>query len=197
MSNPNPHVRPELCDPHSQANQFSKWRRVVRELRFISEMYSRSLEIFLQDFDVARVDFQEWCPACIAARARPDAHKTDVHKTVDKSITSLSFDLSYTGKEFDPTGKPWLIDVEEGWKEKLIVLNAHDAHTGAVLAIPLQKKGHTKYVARELSRFAMSLGIGELQVYCDNEPTLLQVLAACIDSACIDRLGLQSYNLYK
>ena len=87
--------------------------------------------------------YQEWCPACIAARARPDAHKTDVHKVVDKSITSLSFDLSYTGKEFDPTGKPRLIDVEEGWKDKLIVLNAHDAHTGAVFSLPLQRKGDT------------------------------------------------------
>ena len=121
--------------------------------------------------------YQAWCPACIAARARPDAHKTDVHKVVDKSITSLSFDLSYTGKEFDPTGKPRLIDVEEGWKDKLIVLNAHDAHTGAVFSLPLQKKGDTKYMARELSRFAVSLGIGELQLYCDDEPTLLQVLA--------------------
>ena len=32
-------------------------------------------------------------------------------------------------------------------------------------------------MARELSRFAMSWGIGELQLYCDNEPTMLQVLA--------------------
>ena len=31
-------------------------------------------------------------------------------------------------------------------------------------------------MARELSRFAMSLGVGELQLYCDNEPTMLQVL---------------------
>ena len=35
----------------------------------------------------------------------------------------------------------------------------------------------TKYMAREPSRFAMSLGIGELQLQCDNEPTMLQVLA--------------------
>ena len=130
-----------------------------------------------REHELTHQPYQEWCPACIAARARPDAHKTDVHKVVDKSITSLSFDLSYTGKEFDTTGKPRLIDVEEGWKDKLIVLNAHDAHTGAVFSLPLQKKGDTKYMARELSRVAMSLGIGELQLYCDNEPTLLQVLA--------------------
>ena len=130
-----------------------------------------------RDHELTHQPYQEWCPACIAARARPDAHKTDVQKVVNRSITSLSFDLSYTGKEFDPTGKPRLVDVEEGWKEKLIVLNGHDAHSGAVFALPLQKKGDTKYMARELSRFAMSLGIGELQLYCDNEPTLLQVLA--------------------
>ena len=135
-----------------------------------------------RDHELTHQPYQEWCPACIAARARPDAHKTDVHKVVDKAITSLSFDLSYTGKDFDQTGKPRLVeprlvDVEEGWKEKLIVLNAHDSHTGAVLAVPLQRKGDTKYMARELSRFAMSLGIGELQLQCDNEPTILQVLA--------------------
>ena len=89
-----------------------------------------------------------------------------------KSWTNhLSFDLSFTEKESDPTGKSRLIDVEEGWKDKLIVLNAHDAHTGAVFSLLLQKK------ARELSRFAVSLEIGELQLFCDNDPTLLQVLA--------------------
>ena len=117
-----------------------------------------------REHELTHQSYQEWCPACIAARARPDAPKTDVHKVMDKSITSLSFDLSYIGKEFDPTGKRRLIDVEEGWKDKLIVLNAHDAHTGAVFSLPLQKKGDTKYMARELSRFAMSLGIGELQL---------------------------------
>ena len=68
-----------------------------------------------REHELTHQPYQEWCPACIAARARPDAHETDVHKVLDKSITSLSFDLSYTGKEFDPTGKPRLIDVEEGW----------------------------------------------------------------------------------
>ena len=130
-----------------------------------------------QEHELTHQPYQEWCPACISARGRPDAHKTDVHKVVDKAITSFSFDLSFTGKEFDPTGKPRLIEVEEAWKEKLIVLNGHDSHTGAVFSLPLQKKGDTKYMAREISRFVMSLGIGELQLYCDNEPTMLQVLA--------------------
>ena len=89
-----------------------------------------------RDHELTHQPYQEWCPGCIAARARPDARKTDVHKVVDRSITSLSFDLSYTGKEFDPTGKPRLIDVEEGWKEKLIVLNGHDAQSGAVFSLP-------------------------------------------------------------
>ena len=71
-----------------------------------------------REHELTHQPYQEWCESCIAARARPDAHKTDVHKVVDKAITSLSFDLSYTGKEFDPTGKPKLVDVEETWKEK-------------------------------------------------------------------------------
>ena len=106
-----------------------------------------------RDHELTHQPYQEWCPACISARARPDAHKTDVHKVVDKSITSLSFDLSYTGKEFNHTGKPRLIDVEEGWKDKLIVLNGHDAHSGAVFSLPLQKKGDTKYMARDAACF--------------------------------------------
>ena len=89
-----------------------------------------------RDHELTHQPYQEWRPACIAARARPDAHKTDVQKAVNRSITSLSFDLSYTGKEFDPTGKPRLVDAEEGWKEKLIVLNGHDAHSGAVFFFP-------------------------------------------------------------
>ena len=51
-----------------------------------------------REHELTHQPYQEWCPACIAARARPDAHKTDVHKVVEKSITSLSFNLSYTGK---------------------------------------------------------------------------------------------------
>ena len=59
-------------------------------------------------------------------------YKTDVHKLVNKAITSLSFDLSYTEKEFNSTGRSKLIDVEEAWKKNLIVLNGHDAHTVAI-----------------------------------------------------------------
>ena len=97
-----------------------------------------------RDHELTHQPYQEWCPAYISARARPDAH---------------------------------MVDVEEGWKEKLIVLHGHDAHSGAVFSLPLQRKGDIKYMARELSRFAMSFGIGEMQLYCDNEPTMLQVLA--------------------
>ena len=41
-----------------------------------------------REHELTHQPYQEWCPACIAARARPDARKTDVHKVVDKSITS-------------------------------------------------------------------------------------------------------------
>ena len=37
-----------------------------------------------------------------------------------------------------------LVDVEEGWKEKLIVLHGHDAHSGAVFSLLLQRKGDIK-----------------------------------------------------
>ena len=80
-----------------------------------------------RDHELTHQPYQEWCPAYISARARPDAH---------------------------------MVDVEEGWKEKLIVLHGHDAHSGAVFSLPLQRKGDIKCLARELSRFAMSFGIG-------------------------------------
>ena len=98
-----------------------------------------------REHELTHQPYQEWCESCIAARARPDAHKTDVHKVVDKAITSLSFDLSYTGKEFNPTGRPKLIDVEEAWKEKLIVLNGHDAHTGCLFFAPSAERRHEVY----------------------------------------------------
>ena len=57
-------------------------------------------------------------------------------------------------------------------KEKIIVLNCHDLARGNVAAIPVRRKGDIHYMAREASKFAAGLGVGELELQCDNEPTM-------------------------
>ena len=57
-------------------------------------------------------------------------------------------------------------------KEKIIVLNCHDLARGNVAAIPVRRKGDIHYMAREASKFAAGLGVGELELQCDNEPTI-------------------------
>ena len=62
-------------------------------------------------------------------------------------------------------------------KEKIIVLNCHDSASGNVAAIPVRRKGDIHYMAREASKFAAGLGVGELELHCDHEPTMLQLLS--------------------
>ena len=56
-------------------------------------------------------------------------------------------------------------------------MNCHDSATGTVALIPARRKADIHYMAREVAKFARGLGVGELELHCDNEPTMLQLLS--------------------
>ena len=131
----------------------------------------------VRDHQLTHIPYQQWCEACVQGKARPDSHVASPERRTERSITRLSFDLSFTGRDHRAGGPPRLVDADEVWSEKIVVLNCHDSATGMVAAIPVRRKGDIHYMAREVAKFARSLGVGELELHCDNEPTMLQLLS--------------------
>ena len=131
----------------------------------------------VRDHQLTHIPYQQWCEACVQGKARPDNRFASPEGRTERATPRLSFDLSFTGKDFRVGGPPQLVDAEEMWKEKIIVLNCHDSATGMVAAIPVRRKADIHYMAREVAKFARGLGVGELELHCDNEPTMLQLLS--------------------
>ena len=131
----------------------------------------------VRDHQLAHIPYQQWCEACVQGKARPDSQFASPERRTERSIPRLSFDLSFTGKDHRVGGLPQLVEAEEMWKEKIIVLNCHDSATGMVAAIPVRRKGDIHDMARDVAKFARRLGVGELELHCDNEPTMLQLLS--------------------
>ena len=131
----------------------------------------------VRDHQLTHIPYQQWCEACVQGKARPDGHFASPERRTERSTPRLSFDLSFTGKDHRVGGPPQLVEAEEMWKEKIVVLNCHDSATGMVAAIPVRRKADIHYMAREVAKFARGLGVGELELHCDNEPTMLQLLS--------------------
>ena len=87
----------------------------------------------------------------------------------------MSFDLSYTGKEWIEGSLPRLVEVDADWEEKLVVLNGFDGKSGSTFALPLQRKSDSHFMTRELCKFILGLGYPEVELRCDNEGAMLQV----------------------
>ena len=131
----------------------------------------------VRDHQLTHIPYQQWCEACVQGKARPDSHFASPERRTERSTPRLSFDLSFTGKDHRVGGPPQLVEAEEMWKEKIVVLNCHDSATGMVAAIPVRRKADIHYMTREVAKFARGLGVGELELHCDNEPTMLQLLS--------------------
>ena len=48
--------------------------------------------------DLTHLPYQAWSPACVRGKARPDVHKQDQTRGINREHTTISFDLCYTGK---------------------------------------------------------------------------------------------------
>ena len=119
--------------------------------------------------------YEPWCSVCVSNKGRPEAHVSNPAKQTERSISVVSFDFSYTGKELVEGGFPQLVEAQADWNEKLLVLNAFDGKSGSVFALPVQKKSDNHFMARELVKFVLGLGYPEIELRCDNEGAMLQL----------------------
>eukprot|EP00439_Symbiodinium_sp_Y106_P025195 s9144_g3.t1 len=93
-----------------------------------------------------------------------------------RAYPTISFDLCYTGygAENQLEGAP---AADGSDKDKLTCLVSHCSHTGSIFALPLpDKSGNSmRSAACELVRFCQLLGHTEVELMCDQEPSVLQL----------------------
>ncbi len=140
---------------------------VPQALNVRPEDYSEVLK-----HNLTHLPYQAWCPACVRGKARPDVHKQDQQRGINREHPTISFDLFYTGKR---TKESALSEVPAGEKEKTICLAVVDSFSRSVHAIPVYNKADARLMAKEICRFISYLGYSTLVLRCDQEPTMLRV----------------------
>ena len=122
-------------------------------------------------------------------KAVPDRHMVDPKGS--RAYPTISFDLCYTGYGANNQleGAP---AADGSDKDKLTCLVSHCSHTGSVFALPLpDKSGNSmRSAACELVRFCQLLGHTEVELMCDQEPSMLQLQGLIM--AARKRLGFRT-----
>ena len=62
--------------------------------------------------ELTHLPCEPWCPVCVANKGRPESHVSNPAKQAERSISLVSFDLSFTGKEIVAGGFPQLVEAE-------------------------------------------------------------------------------------
>eukprot|EP00435_Cladocopium_sp_Y103_P063067 s2135_g24.t1 len=110
--------------------------------------------------------YANWCPSCLAHRARPTRHERTSESHAG-TVPTISFDFFYT--KSDGTAG------QEGDADSIVALIVVCSHKGFMTCIPLEKKSQLDHANREVIKFVQILGHGEIIVHCDNEPSILQI----------------------
>ena len=111
--------------------------------------------------DATHYPYRNWCPSCVKAKAREDAHFRSG---------------SGTDKE---TGLPVVSMDYELLEEKITVLIVKDDASGSTLAYDVEAKGPSdEWVLRQLVRDLEDWGRGDLYLKTDGEPAMLAVQRA-------------------
>ena len=119
--------------------------------------------------NLCHLPYADWCPSCVAHRARPDRQENT--GAVKESSPTVSFDFAYT-KCVGPDG------IARDTKT-VIALVMVDSVTNFVGCVPVKSKAQTDLMVRELLQFTQILGHVECTYLCDNEPAALQVQRLC------------------
>lgn len=129
--------------------------------------------------NLTHLPYQAWCPACVRGKGRPDVHKQDQTRGINREHPTIFFGLFYTGKRKAETASR---AVPVGEKEKTICMAVVDSFSKAAHAIPVYNKADARLMAKEICRFINYLGYSTLVLRCDQEPTMLRVqdVAVCI-----------------
>ena len=126
-----------------------------------------------QIHNLSHLPYANWCPACVAYRARSDRHER-TGASQRSSVPSVSFDFCYT--KCVPGGK----DSKE--IDSITALIMVDSASGYIQAVPLRNKNQWNLMVHELLSFTGLLGHSEVTYRCDNEPTLLQLQRMAINA---------------
>lgn len=114
---------------------------------------------------LTHLPFENWCPSCVAFRARPDRHE-NTGESHAGSVPTISFDYFFTKSDGQPG--------TEGDPNTITALIVVDSHTSFVTCIPLEKKVQLDHANREIIKFIQMLGYSVI-LHCDNEPSILQI----------------------
>ncbi|CAE7502067.1 RE1, partial [Symbiodinium necroappetens] len=103
--------------------------------------------------------YQPWCEFCVMHKARSDKAVTAIEPK--RSVSVLSFDYGFTGRELDP-------------ENKLITLCVKDRDSGWRESIPTKRKGgpeSLRYLTGEIVRLCNVLGYNDVTIRSDPEPS--------------------------
>ena len=132
---------------------------------------------------LTHLPYQDWCPHCVAFRARPDRHKCD-GSVKEGGIPTVSFDFAYT-KAVEQGGQAQEVKIVSA----LVLVDSSAGFTGCV---PIGKKNELDVMIREILQFCQILGHGECNLLCDNEPSILQVQKKAVHARCA--MGLVTHG---
>ena len=148
--------------------------------QFVPEVPSKEERLL---HEVTHLPYKSWCPHCTMMKEVPDQHRS-LPEGVREHPT-ISFDMSYTG--YDCTNEP-----ADSQKDKLACLIVRCSHTDAIAAVPLPDKSapSMKHAAVEVVRFCQLLGHTEVELKCDNEPSMLLLQGLALNAR--KRLGFKT-----
>ena len=133
---------------------------------------------------LTHLPYQEWCPHCVAFRARPGRHQRD-GSVKDSGIPTVSFDFAYT-KAVEPGGQA------QGTSTIIALIGAcgfiNQLHR---LRAHFQKNDFDVMVS-EMIQFSQTLGHGECNFLCDNEPSIMQVQKKAVQAR--RAMGLMTHS---
>ena len=115
---------------------------------------------------LTHVPYKQWCPSCLAHRARSDRHERSGESHAG-AVPTISFDYFFT-KSDGQAG-------DSGNPDTITALVVVDSHTGFVSCIPLEGKSQLDHANREIIKFVQMLGHSEVILHCDNGPSILQL----------------------
>ena len=115
---------------------------------------------------LTHLPYANWCPSCLAHRARPTRHERTGEAHAG-AVPTISFDFFYT-KSDGTSG-------QEGDAQSVIALIVVCSHTNFISCIPLERKSQLDHANRQMVKFVQMLGHGEIIAHCDNEPSILQI----------------------
>ena len=102
----------------------------------------------------------------------------------DSGIPTVSFDFAYT-KAVEPGGQAQQTST-------VIALVLVDSSTNFTGCVPISKKNDFDVMVREIIQFSQTLGHGECNFLCDNEPSIMQVQKKAVQAR--RAMGLMTHS---